>query len=185
MTTAHQPRNCEADLLPPPRLTADQLSELAAALRARADGNGAASESVAAALESLSRQRADRHLGRRFAISLAWQVYRWSRVAIAWAEGTRQRKPESISPTAAPSASAAKRSPGARLTPEDVCEALVAVHFGDGLLPDTCDMLIRRGWVEWVDHVSGKPIHETSARSLLRMTQAGRSRLNEFQVALA
>jgi hypothetical protein len=186
MTSAHQSNPCEAELLPPPRLTAAELSELAATVRAQPGVNADASESVAAALEALSRQRADRPLARRFAIALAWYAYRWGRAALGWAEGTRQL-PLPASPAATAAAQVAKRSPGAsaRLTSEDVRQALVAVEFGEGLLPDTCDMLIRRGWVEWVDYVSGTPIHETSARSLLRMTQEGRSRLNASQAASA
>ncbi|MEJ8859569.1 hypothetical protein WKW79_33760 [Variovorax robiniae] len=57
-----------------------------------------------------------------------------------------------------------------------VHDALVAVNRGEGMPPDTCHVLVQRGFVEWVDADSGLPTHENSPRSLLQMTSQGRAR---------
>ncbi len=166
------------DLMPPTRLSASQLKALAGSLRRQAGSDDTTTDSVAAALESLSRRRAKRERIRLLGL-VATRVQSASyRLAWAW----RMRGEFGVGSGTAPNSRAAQRKTSASnavsramsLDPSAVRQALIAVENGSGLSPDLCDVMVARGWVEWVDHVNGTPIDMNHPRSLLRLTDEGR-----------
>ncbi|MEJ8853423.1 hypothetical protein WKW79_02515 [Variovorax robiniae] len=63
------------------------------------------------------------------------------------------------------------------LSPSLLKSALLDAQQCNGIAPATCQMLIKEGWAEWVDHEFGTPIDENSPRSLMRLTVAGSMQL--------
>ena len=166
------------DLMPPTRLNASQLRALAGSLRRQASSDDTTTDSVAAALESVSRRRAARERIDLLGV-VATRVQSASyRLAWAW----RMRGEFGIgSGTASRSRAVQRKTPASNagiramsLEPSAVRQALMAVANGSGLSPDMCEVMVVRGWVEWVDHVHGTPIDMNHPRSLLRMTSEGR-----------
>jgi hypothetical protein len=96
---------------------------------------------------------------------------------VGWRTEDRPKAPAAKVPAPTRISKPSMPSRAVELTAATVVDAFFAVERGDGLSPDTCDALLRRGWVEWVDFASGLPIDENSPRSLLRMTTQGRARL--------
>ena len=172
--------------LPLRRLTAQELAMLAESLRTPGSADAETTESVAAALESVSRRRANGDLRQRFAIG----VLRACRAAVATTADAlssmarikvsvaQSRSPAPMSRSSAPSRSI-------ELTPVTLDHSLLAVERGDGLSPDICDALVRHGLVEWVDAASGLPIDQNSPYSLLRATPQGHARLEADGVPVA
>ncbi len=188
------------ELLPPERLNAWQLRALAKSLR-QTHHDDPVTDSVAAALELVSRRRAAREplmairqaspLLHRFLVrTVRAGLIAGINLANRW-QAEESREPWSRSTTqggdqARPSTRAASKqwSPGMSLSPLVVKQALLAVEHGSGLAPEICDALAARGWVEWVDHTHGTPIDVNHPRSLLRMTPEGRRQFDAETAAV-
>src|SRR5689334_19059294 len=69
------------------------------------------------------------------------------------------------------------------LSPSMLKVALLDAQQCNGIAPTTSQMLIEKGWAEWVDHEFGTPIDENSPRSLMRLTDAGHAQLAGLQDA--
>lgn len=174
------------DLMPPARLNALQLRALAVSLRCQAGSDDTTTDSVAAALESVSRRRAARESMRLLDV-IATRVQSASYL-LQWAWRMRG-EPGIDSGNLSRSRAAPRNAPastqGSRdmsLEPSAVRQALIAVENGNGVAPDLCATMVARGWLEWVDHVHGTPIDLNHPRSLLRLTSAGRE---QFRAVLA
>ncbi|RZI76210.1 MAG: hypothetical protein EOP80_07755 [Variovorax sp.] len=174
------------DLMPPSRLNASQLKALAGSLRRQAGSDDTTTDSVAAALESVSRRRAAREridlLGavatrvQSASYRLAWAWRMRGEFGVGSANASRSRPVQR---------KAAASNVGVRamsLEASAVRQALMAVENGNGLSPDLCEVMVVRGWVEWVDHVHGTPIDMNHPRSLLRLTDEGRE---QFETVFA
>ena len=174
------------DLMPPTRLNARQLNALAGNLRRQAGSDDRTADSVAAALESVSRRRAAREpiqlLGlmaarvRTASYRLVWALRMQGEVGLKW--GADSKASALLRKAAAP----ARASRTASLDPSAVRQALMAVEGGSGLSPELCEAMVIRGWAEWVDHVHGTPIDMNHPRSLLRLTSEGRE---QYQAVFA
>ncbi len=175
------------DLMPMPRLSAEQLRALAVTVRSRAPGGDHVADSIAAALESVSRRREKRPL------ALAGDA------AVSLLAGLARRGLQMIGSVcdmvAGPFMPARGMAPPrtplrvvdvSRSTPqasasqwpaEVICSTLKDVEQGNGLLPEQCDALVVQGWAKWVDRTSGRPIGMNAAHSMLRLTPEGEDRL--------
>ena len=189
------------DPLPLPRLSTWQLRALAKSVRHQAGANDRTADSVAAALESVSRRRTARQpllLARRAFTGLQRRVLLLAGAgvdlahiclaarALQVAAYGEQNASRNLSSQAAQHRAPAS-TPGSKvmsLDPSVVKQAFLAVENGNGLSPDLCNALVARGWVEWVDFVHGTPIDANSPRSLLRMTREGRRLFRVERVSL-
>jgi hypothetical protein len=181
------------DLSPLPRLNARQLYQLAQSLRHHGGAADRVSESVAAALESVSRRRAtDQPWAMLLHFCFAAKKQSLTMVRVVAERIRRFASPvESLTllgrvelaapltnPVAMQTVQRRAIAPGREnkvisLCPSTVKQALTAVELGHGLSPDVCDALIARRWVEWVDYRFGTPIDPHSPRSVLRLTEEG------------
>lgn len=189
MTSAAATRR-KCDQLPFPRLTANQLNALAVSVRSRAGADDQVADSVAAALESVSRRRSHGpwRLARDAAVLLLNGVAREGFAQVfSMGQWLVETKASSFRVTTVPRGAQPLRARTAapkstvRLTPDAVRTALVAVEHGDGLSPELCEALVLHGWVEWLDRENGGPIDMNDPRSMLCMTPASRSLLEQSQ----
>lgn len=165
----HLQLHASPDLSPLPRLSAGQLHALASSLRREAGQGDLTADSVAAALESVSRRRAARAPLQRLRHA-SESLLRWTlRVAVTTQQTAR---PQHIS-SSKKGSSAMSKLPSA-----SVRQALRAVEKGEGLAPEVCDALTVQGLAEWVDHQHGTPIDMNHPRSLLRITPEGQLQLS-------
>ncbi|RYF71299.1 MAG: hypothetical protein EOO22_12810 [Comamonadaceae bacterium] len=167
ITYMEYPLNATHDLSPLPRLSARQLHALAISLRRDAAQGDATADSVAAALESVSRRRAARTVRgvmRQLAEIVIVRAMHMAQV-LAQPARTAQR------PVKAP------RKEQPTLTAPAVRQALHMVLNGDGLAPEVCESLTTQGLAEWVDYQHGTPIDLNHPRSLLRVTPVGQRQL--------
>ena len=179
------------DPLPLPRLSTWQLRALAKSVRHQAGADDRTADSVAAALESVSRRRTARQpvlMARRaftglqrWVLLLAGAAVDLAHICLAAralqvAAYGEQKASRSFSSHAAQGKApvSTPRSKVMALDPSVVKQAFLAVENGNGLSPDVCSALVAQGWVEWVDYVHGTPVDQNSPRSLLRMTREGR-----------
>ncbi|AMM25711.1 hypothetical protein [Variovorax sp. PAMC 28711] len=179
------------DLLPMPRLNAKQLRALAVSVRSRAAGGAQVADSVAAALESVSRHRENRpwKLASNAAMSLVAGITR-SAVTVLSELGqlsmgllgfARSHDRADAQTTFRLVEASRARTPhlaaAIDLTPALICSTLTAVEQGGGMPPEQCDALVARGWAKWVDGEFGTPVGMNDERSMLRLTSEGRDRL--------
>ncbi len=172
-----------------------ELRALAAEIRSRAGSDDAVTESVAAALESVSERRARRQPWRgvrNAAIALMHSVASRGLPmvgSLVWwpSSGRNGDGPmDRAGMAAAPARTATKRRVQTiDLSPSALEQAFRSVSNGCGLLPDLCDSLIRHGWAEWVDHTDFTPLDETHPRSVLIMTPAGEQQYAELRTKAA
>lgn len=179
----------DTELLRLPRFSSGQLDALAKAVRNRAASDDRTADSVAAALESVSRRRATRTgvLANHAGFSLLERLLRQSAAicnrlcsvlvstVVPRARIARPQFPGSLAGSVrSPSARRATVDPSRKL----LQAALNAVQVGGGISPDVCDALLVREWVEWVDRESGASIDENDPRSALRMTAKGKLQMS-------
>ena len=164
------------DPMPPRRLNARQLRALAASLRHHAGDDDATTDSVAAALESVSRRRAAREPLRLLSLAATEVQGASQRIASAWrARRELDAGLQTQSDTQAGTAPVSTLgSVAMSLDPSAIKQALIAVDNGSGLAPELCDALVNKGWLEWVHDDLGTPIDCNHPRSLLRMTAKAR-----------
>ncbi|MGJ7497801.1 hypothetical protein ACSFA8_22350 [Variovorax sp. RT4R15] len=189
------------DPLPLPRLSISQLRALAKSVRHQAGANDPTADSVAAALESVSRRRTARQpllLARRAFTGLQRRLLQLADASVDFAHVCLAARALQVAAYGEQNASrylssqAAQRrapasTPGSKvmsLSPSVVKQAFLAVENGNGLSPDLCNALVELGWLEWVDFVHGTPIDANSPRSLLRMTREGRRLFRTERVSL-
>ncbi|MET0209855.1 MAG: hypothetical protein ABWZ88_04860 [Variovorax sp.] len=165
-------------LLPLPRLNAKQLKALANTVRDQAPGNDQVADSVAAALESVSRRRSERLQTRDAAMALSIGLVRAVLNACnAIARLIASSRPARQAPARVVARSARRAATSVALDPTTVQSALRAAELGVGVAPDLCDALVARGWLEWVDFELETSIDMNDPRSMLRMTPAGQAQL--------
>ncbi|MEJ8852661.1 hypothetical protein [Variovorax rhizosphaerae] len=155
---------------------------LAESLRTPGSADAEKTESVGAALESVSPRHTNGDFLQRFAFGVLRAYH-----AAAEALSSMFRVKVSIgqSRSRAPMSSSSAPSRSIELTPTTLVQFLLVAERGDGLSPDICDALVRHRLVEWVDAASGLPIDQNSPYSLLRATPQGRARLEAVEMPVA
>ena len=166
-------------LLPLPRLNAKQLKALAISVRSRAPGDDQVADSVAAALESVSRRRSERLQMRDAALALSVGLVRTIiNLCNGIARWIASSGPAGEGPVRVAASSARARAKTAvKLDAATIQAALRAAESGDGVAPELCDALVTRGWLEWVDYEHETSIDMNDPRSMLRTTPAGQAQM--------
>ena len=167
-----------------------ELRTLATEIRSRGKHDDATAESVAAALESVSKRHGHRqpwHDFRKVVIDLLHGMVSRGLTTVdklkSWRPLGRKRdghpnRVDRPAPPARPSTNL--RGQTIDLSPSALKQAFGCVANGRGIQPDLCEALIRHGWAEWLDHTNFTPLDETHPRSVLTMTAAGEQQYAEL-----